>query len=291
MQSTVVGVLLFIFVLAAANAQIKPPNLRPCFCCDSLDIYQLTPDPPPVTGPARICRCGGDIFTTVQCPGAHFIWTVANNGTPTIGFAGQGTPSITLSSFVPGTGNLVTITVKIICHNYSITGQIKVPIIPPPNLTFSYQVTYSGSGDIWTVAAQGTGNWTSYGNAWRITEVTPSDKPCNQWGYVPMCWEGPTTTPSGASKTCTLLPGHQYRIIHWMEKCRITWQATPGCLAVKMVCFTMTAGPKGAKLTKGTKAILENVSEMGPVNEPKPEMMPGKKWNFRISQLFIKSGT
>ncbi len=268
-QAMGVSILLFIFVLSAANAQT---HLPPCFCCENINIYQLTPNPPPITGPNKICPCGGDIFKTIECPGAIIKWTVVTNtGAPIITFTGQSTSSITLNSFVAGTATSVTITVTIRCGKSVITNHITVPILKP-DLTFNWQVTYTGTGDVWTVAAQGTGNWASYGNAWRITEVTPSNKPCNQWAYGPMCVADVASL--NVSGTCTLLPGHQYRIIHWMEKCSPTWHATSGCLAVKVVCFTMTAATgKMARPAKGTKATLESVSESE--LEPTQEMMKG----------------
>lgn len=290
--------MLFVFLLTVANAQTRPTqNIPPCFCCESVNAYQLTPNPPPITGTNKICPCGGDIFNTIACPGAAITWTVVSNtGTPTITFTGQSTSTITLNSFVPGAAVSVTITVTISCGKISITNHIIAQIKPVPDASFPYSITANGLGG-YTVTATAGPSAMALGNAWRFTEIVPANTPCTSWGYgssIPGCtisgfnylYQGGGTSFTWTSAgTCTILPGHTYRIIHWVEKCSATWEASD-CRALKWVCFTITpsaklapsgGNAKSAYPLKGTKVELQNVSENNQVNVLTEEMLKESK--------------
>jgi len=263
----IISLLFFVFSLTTLNAQKEISNIPKCFCCERI-AYQLAPNPPPIIGPSVICPCGGDVISTITCPGATITWTVVTNtGSPVITFTGQGTNSITLNSFIPGASTHLVVKVQIKCGDRIIENKKEIKIKPTPQALFSWSVTYSGTGNDWTIQANGT---SGYGNAWRITEVSPVSLDCNVWGYGTKCWEGPALNLNHA---CTLLPGHQYRIIHWVEKCKDTWQATPGCIAVKWICFTIPSARMATPFKKGAKAVLDNIMESKQMDQLHGEML------------------
>jgi len=266
-QAIMACVLLFILLPVAANAQTKPVqnNVPPCFCCESINAYQLTP--PVITGPDPLCACPPVIYSIVPCPGASITWTVVDNLGNAVTFTGQSTASITLTLPLAATATSVTITVKISCKDKFVQTQKIVKIKPKPNPCFPYSITNDGNGGF---VINATGN-VGYPNAWRITQIVPDNTPCSAWAYGPVLF--PDQAIQNATWSGALLPGKTYRIIHWVENCSPTYIASD-CRGCCWVCFTITpsalVAPSGTPTgnlksktafpKKGTKVDLMNVS-------------------------------
>jgi hypothetical protein len=197
----------------------------------------------------------------------------------TVSFTGQSTSSITLNSPLAPTATSLTITVRINCGKNIVQNVKTVQIKPTPSANFPYSITADGNGG-YIINATGTAG---AANAWRITEIVPASLPCASWGYGPMLF--PDQAIQNATYSGPLLPGHQYRIIHWVEKCSSTYIASD-CRATKWVCFTITpsanlapsSGDSKSKIAfpaRGSKVPM-NVSESIEYKELTPEMKSKK---------------
>jgi hypothetical protein len=150
----------------------------------------------------------------------------------------------------------------------------------------------SNGGGSFTVTATCSGPSTPFGNAWRLIDlgVNPT-KTCTQWisnsgdlgsgtgvqaGCTPWMNQVAGVSFSWTSTgTCTLLPGHTYRLIHFVEKCHLApWIAA--CSFADWFCFTMPQTSGIAPLPKGSKVQLEKTSN-GVQMDATPEMMKGIK--------------
>lgn len=201
-------------------------------CCD---IPQNPPIKPNVSG--LFCACDPIKFTTINCPGATYVWTVTDNFGNAISFTGNGTDAISLNyslaQQIASNATGFVVTVKITCGGTTYTNTIKPGLKPIPKTNVSFSLTDDGSGNYTATATSlAPGN----GNGWTLKEVNcPGPIPCS-WVAGPIKWQSTGTTiniPNGV-----LVKGKCYVLTHYVNVCSPNWISGP-CTVYKATCFKL----------------------------------------------------
>lgn len=232
-----------------------------CFCCNE-KVYNL-PKPPPITGTTLACACDPITFSTMNCPGASYSWTVTDNKGNVISFTANATGnSIKLSyslaqQMASGASGFV-VTVEIRCGNKIVKNTIKVPMKPIPPTNISFTLTDDGAGN-YKATANAMAPATSNGNGWALKEAPcPGPNPC-AWVYGSIVWQSTgnsVTIPSGV-----LAKGKCYVLVHYVNVCSPTWIAGP-CTVYKATCFQLNGNLKMGKQLDNNNEVLVVTQEM-----------------------------
>ena len=141
----------------------------PCACINY-------PQKPPINGTTLACACDPIKFSTINCPGASYSWSVKDNKGNNISFSGGNTSAITLNYSLAqqvasdATSFIVTVTLK--CGDRFVTNTIVVPLKPIPKTNVSFSLSDNGSG-AYTANASAIGAVAlCNGNVWTLKEVT-----------------------------------------------------------------------------------------------------------------------
>ncbi len=208
-------------------------NLKPGTCCQC-DLPKV---PPIKSANGPLCACDPIKFSTINCPGATYVWTVKDDKGNNISFTGNGTSSIVLNySLAQQIASLATglvVTVQITCGDYTVTNTIKPDLKPIPKTNVSFSLTDDGAGHY---TATATSLATANGNGWTLKEVNcPGPNPCS-WVAGGIKWQATGATiniPNGV-----LVKGKCYVLTHYVNVCSANWVAGP-CTVYKATCFKL----------------------------------------------------
>ena len=226
------------------------------------------PAPPPINSSIAglLCACDPIKFSTTNCPGATYVWTVKDDKGNTISFTGNGTNAISLNySLAQQLASMATgfvVTVKITCGNQVVTNTIKPGLKPIPKTNISFSLNDDGMGHYTaTASTQAPSN----GNGWTLKEVNcPGPNPCS-WVAGPIKWQSSGNTiniPNGV-----LVKGKCYVLTHYVNVCSATWIATP-CTVFKATCF---------RLDGNNLRMMSRPGDLNDANLILPEMMSEMK--------------
>jgi hypothetical protein len=207
------------------------------FCIEECCQCSLQQNPPIQTSAKMFCACDPISFSTTNCPGATYSWTVTDDKGNTITVAGNGTSAITLNyTLAQQIASMATgfvVTVKISCGGETVTNTIKPALKPIPKTNISFSLSDDGAGHYTATATSlATGN----GNGWTLKEVNcPGPNPCN-WVAGGIKWQSTGNTiniPNGV-----LVKGKCYVLTHYVNVCSPVWIAGP-CTVYKATCFKL----------------------------------------------------
>lgn len=215
-------------------------QLPKCFCCDNAFILTV----PPISGPKNV-KCGDTArFTTTNCPGAKYNWSIS----PNIAFQ-QTSNGISLNPPIqPGT---YTITLALQCGKETVKNSYQFSVDKPgscnPGFTYTYSLLTNGYININTIPdastqVPGTEHW--WGIQYNGThpncnkcEAIPFDQLNNtkSWGgfinaagtLIPYMGTGLTKGSSGFGINYSGFPNNScVRITHYIKCCGVFYRQT-----------------------------------------------------------------
>jgi hypothetical protein len=201
-------------------------------CC-SCDI----PKSPAIVGATdKLCACDLIKFSTVNCPGATYKWTITDDKGNNISYTGSGnaiTLTYSLAQQLASSATGFTVTVEITCGRQTVKNSVKATLKPVPKTNISFSLNDDGYGN-YTATANSLA--TANGNGWTLKEVNcPGPNPCS-WVAGSIKWQSTGNTiniPQGV-----LVKGKCYVLTHYANVCSPVWIAGP-CTVYQATCFKL----------------------------------------------------
>jgi hypothetical protein len=229
-------------------------SIPKCFCCDN--AYTLPV--PAIKGPAKT-NCDDTLkFSTPDCPGATFSWSIS----PAATTQQAGNTFTVYPPIAPGT---YTVTLSLLCGKQKVTNTYKFTIEKPqacnPQFSFTYRDLPNGNIEFTTVpdpstqmpgvehwwGIQGNGNLPNCNPCAAIPFEDFTSSPTKVWGgYInpagvltPYMGTGITKGPSGYGISYGGMPSSGcFRITHYIKCCGQLYRFT------RCVKFESTQGMK-----------------------------------------------
>jgi hypothetical protein len=230
-----------------------------CFCCGT-DIYKL-PAVPPIKGPQSL-RCDTlATFSTQDCKGAAYNWTVS----PSVSFSGQGTNSIKINP--PFTAAQYVITITITCGKKSVSNKITVKVegatACKPDFTILLEEMSNGTYKVSTTTQSTGAGYTHY---WLLYEIASCPNGVASFSRYSII--SPTGVLSKSDPAITapgvygfefpgLTRGKCYKLIHYVLCCG-EWKTQSKCFCLSSAVFKKKITEADLKPQQKTETIKEN---------------------------------